>query len=108
LSAEAKQWWGDVCEAYSLEPHHLKLLQAACEAWDAAQRARLTIAKEGQIYMDRYGCPKPHPCTVVERDSRIGFARLVRELGLDDDQASPSGRPAHPNSKRAVYFSGNN
>jgi phage terminase small subunit len=106
LSPEAKRWWGEVIDAYDLKAHELLLLQSAAECWDRQQEARATLAKEGSFYRDRYGCPKPHPCTVVERDSRIGFARLVRELGLADDQSAPPARSPHLNSGKIKHFHG--
>jgi hypothetical protein len=52
--------------------------------------------KGGLTYEDRFGCPRARPEIAVERDSRIGFARLVRELGLDvnnpDDARPPRGK----------------
>ena len=48
------------------------------------------------IYVDRFGKPRKHPAVDVARDARIGFARLVRELGLDagdpDAARPPRGR----------------
>jgi hypothetical protein len=34
LSPSARQWWETTVETYLLEPHHVKLLQLACEARD--------------------------------------------------------------------------
>lgn len=72
---------------YELESHHLLLLQAACEAWDRMQQARVAIKRDGAYLPDRYGVRKPHPAIGVERDSRVAFARLVRELDLDGEPA---------------------
>lgn len=41
-------------EEYSLEPHHLKLLARAAEAWDRGERAREAIAEHGLTYEDRF------------------------------------------------------
>jgi phage terminase small subunit len=64
----------------------------ACEAHDRATEATETIEAEGAYYQDRFGCPKAHPAVAVERDARVLFARLVRELDLDGDVA-PDPRP---------------
>jgi phage terminase small subunit len=64
----------------------------AGEAFDRATEARETIEAEGTYFKDRFGCPKAHPAVAVERDARVLFARLVRELDLDGDVA-PDPRP---------------
>jgi P27 family predicted phage terminase small subunit len=91
LSAEAREWWCHVVQEYQLEEHHLKLLRLAAEAWDRAQQARVALAKYGMTYTDRFGAPHPRPEIAVERDSRVGFARVVRELGFD--VSNPESRP---------------
>jgi P27 family predicted phage terminase small subunit len=85
LSLATRKWWRQVVEEYQLETHHLKVLQAACEAWDRLQEARERVGVDGAIISDRFGQLRPHPAIAIERDSRIAFARLVRELCLDDD-----------------------
>lgn len=93
LNKATKEWFEEVARSYELEPHHVKLLTLAAEAWDRGQEARRTLKREGTYYKDRYGCPKAHPAVAVERDSRIVFARLLRELALDvsmpDDPRPP-------------------
>ena len=69
-------------ENYDLEPHHLRLLEAACSAWDRLTEARETLARDGTYTEGRYGL-RAHPAVAVERDSRLAFARLLRELDLD-------------------------
>jgi len=85
-------WYRRVCGDYKLEPHHLRLLQLCCEAWDRAQEARETIVKEGAIYHTRFDEPRPHPSIAIERDSMTTFARLLRELNLDAEDP-PDSRP---------------
>jgi phage terminase small subunit len=69
-----------------MAPHHLKILQAACEAWDRAQLARIAVASQGLTFTDAGGTIRAHPAVAVERDSRTLFARLVRELNLDEEE----------------------
>lgn len=85
LAKPTRAWWSLVVRDYGLEEHHVRLLTAACEAWDRAQEARELLAAEGIVTRDRFGQPKPHPAVAIERDSRIGFARLLRELDLDGE-----------------------
>ena len=84
LSKCAASWWQDVTADYSLEAHHLKLLQAACEAWDTMQAARRALSDHGGLtFTDASGNIKAHPAVAMQRDARVAFARLVRELDLD-------------------------
>jgi P27 family predicted phage terminase small subunit len=85
LRAETKAWWREVVSGFELESHHLHLLRLAAEAWDRGQEAREILAKEGLTYEDRFGQPRSRPEVAIERDARISFARLLRELALDVD-----------------------
>src|SRR5512133_1078056 len=85
LKPATKRWFRAVTEQFVLEDHHLKLLQAAGEAWDRAEEARVTLEVEGSYYRDRFNAPRPHPALRIENDCRICFARLLRELDLDID-----------------------
>src|SRR5580704_95807 len=92
LSLRAKRWWAQVVSDYELQPHHLLLLTKCAESWDRAEEAREVLDREGMTYQDRFGQPKLRPEIAVERDSRLSFARLLRELCLDVD-APPEARP---------------
>lgn len=84
LSPEAAGWWRDVTTDYDLAPHHVRLLQAACEAWDVMRAARLALADHGGLtFTDTNGSIRAHPAVAMQRDARVAFARLVRELDLD-------------------------
>jgi len=85
LSLATRKWWRLIVEEYELGSHHLKVLQAACEAWDRQQEARQRLAEDGAYLPDRFGQLRAHPAVAVERDSRIAFIRAVRELALDED-----------------------
>lgn len=79
---------------FLLEPHHVKLLTLAAEAWDRCQQARELLDAEGLTYLDRFHAPRARPEVAVERDSRIAFARLLRELGLDIEAPAETPRAA--------------
>ena len=76
-------WWSSVQNEYVLEAHHVRILTLAAEAWDRGQEAREILDREGLTYLDRFGAPRARPEVAIERDSRVAFARLLRELGLD-------------------------
>ncbi len=83
LKPATRRWWSSVVRDYELEPHHTRILQLAGEAWDRCEQARKAIDEHGLTFIDRFGCPRTRPEAAVERDSRIAFARLIRELDLD-------------------------
>jgi P27 family predicted phage terminase small subunit len=104
LQPETKRWWNNVLSTYVLEEHHRRLLQAACEAWDSMQTARAAIAVHGMTFVDRFGAPRTRPEVAIERDARLAFARLVRELDLDvEPPTNGDSRPPalRSNSRRA-------
>ena len=83
LQPTTRRWYQAVLDEYQLEPHHRKLLLLAAEAWDRCQQAREALAEYGIVYADRFGAPHARPEVGIERDSRLAFARLIRELALD-------------------------
>jgi P27 family predicted phage terminase small subunit len=85
LSAASRRWYRQVADEFVLEAHHLKVLQAAAEAWDRMQQAQREIAVRGLLIEDRFGVPKANPAVNIERDARTAFLRAVRELDLDLD-----------------------
>jgi phage terminase small subunit len=101
LRPETQRWFEHVTAEFELEQHHVRLLTLASEAWDRGVQAREAIEKHGLTVEDRFGFPRPRPEIAVERDSRIGFSRLVRELDLDTDATPDSHRPpALPSNRR--------
>ena len=93
LQPKTRKWVNSVLGEYELESHHAKLLTLAAEAWDRCQEARRTLAAEGCTYINRFNEPRAHPCVAIERDSRIAYARLLRELALDVNEPPESPRP---------------
>jgi len=93
LRPDTAGWWLSVAADYALEPHHLRILTLAAESWDRGVEAREAIARHGCVYVDRFDQPRARPEVAMERDARIAFARLVRELALDVDAPGESNRP---------------
>ena len=82
LSKHAKGFWRWANNEYQLTEDDLHLLTMACEALDRCIQARKLLKKRGLTYTDRFGQPKSRPEIAIERDSRLAFARLVKQLGL--------------------------
>ena len=100
LEAETAKWYLHVLSEYDLEPHHRRLLTLACEAWDSCVQARTVLSKEGLTYLDRFKAPRARPEVAIERDNRLAFARLIRELDLDVETPSVPSRPPGLRSNR--------
>ena len=83
LAAATRRWWLHVVSSYELETHHVSLLTLAGEALDRADQARRALEKHGLTFTDRWDAPHSRPEVAIERDSRLAFARLLRELALD-------------------------
>lgn len=96
LSDDAAAWWRSVVADYDLEPHHVRLLTLAAQAWDRAEEARIHLQIFGTVFIDRWQQPKARPEVAIERDSRIAFARLLREMGLE---SAPADAPRPPSLK---------
>src|SRR5262245_15539765 len=94
LSPETRKWFAGIVQDFVLESHHVRLLTLAAEAWDRCQAARAIIDRDGMTYTDRFNAPRARPEIAVERDSRLAFARCLRELALDGGQGPElSARP---------------
>jgi phage terminase small subunit len=91
LSADTKTWWLAVIAENDLEPHQLRTLQCAGEAWDRYQQARQGLATGGLTFADDKGMIRSRPEISIERDSRIAFVRCMRELNLKTGPPPSSG-----------------
>jgi P27 family predicted phage terminase small subunit len=100
LNSETAAWWRAVVSDFELEPHHRRLLQAACEAWDRCQQARAAISDHGLTFTDERGMVRSRPEVQIERDSRTAFMRAVRELDLESDGPREVFRPPALRSNR--------
>ena len=93
LSQESRKFWNEILKIYELQPHHAKILEAACRCWDRILEARLTVEKESPYFKDRFGQVKAHPALEIESKNKNLFMRLVRELGFDLQSPSDSRPP---------------
>jgi P27 family predicted phage terminase small subunit len=91
LGSEGAAYWRKVVKHWELDPHQPAILREACKCLDNIAAAEQRLAKDGPILVDRFGQAKAHPATLLVRDYRGLFARLVRELGLS--AATEDSRP---------------
>ena len=100
LRSATRQWFAAVLDDFELDDHHVRLLTLAAESWDRGEMARESIAEHGMTFLDRFGSPRARPEVAIERDSRIAFARLLRELDLDVDLPTETRPPALRGNRR--------
>ena len=84
LQADTQKWIRGIVSDYTLESHHEKLLIAAGEALDRMHQAQIEIRQAGAYFTSSKGDIRPHPALKIEHDCSIRFARMIRELNLDD------------------------
>jgi len=100
LAAETAAWWLHVHAEFSLEQHHVRLLTLAAEAWDRCGQARALIDADGPVTVTPDGGLMAHPAVAIERDARLAFARVLRELDLDATAPPERARPPGLHSNR--------
>jgi phage terminase small subunit len=100
LRKETKLWFQGVLDDFILEPHHIRLLTVAAEAWDRTQQAREILRKRGLTYQDRFGAPRARPEAAIQRDMMVVFMRALRELDLDIEPPAETPRPPGLHSNR--------
>ena len=59
------------------------LLDLGSHCLDRIEQCEKVIDKEGPFILDRFKVLKEHPAIKVEREQKIVFCRIMRELNLD-------------------------
>lgn len=104
LQPATRAWWRSVVDRWELDEHHVRLLTLACEAWDRGREARALLERDGLTLPTRDGGQKRHPAVAIESESRIAFARLLRELDLDVE--APPAEASRPPMLRSIRGGG--
>lgn len=92
LEPDTIAWIDGVLRDFQLEGHHRRLLILAGESFDRSRQARRAIDKHGLTFKGPSG-PRARPEVAIERDSKVAFARLLREIGLDIEPPNDAPRP---------------
>lgn len=91
LESATQEWFSSVVGEYQMEPHHIKLLTAACECWDRMEAARAAVAEKGLTMVDpKTLAEKARPEVNIERDSKIIYEAIA---GAKFERAAPDSRP---------------
>ena len=85
LQLQTRQWWTAVVKKHKLSEPPCRLLTLAGEAWDRSTAARCSLEQQGLIFLDRFGQPRPRPEVNIEKDAKLLFARLLRELQISHE-----------------------
>jgi P27 family predicted phage terminase small subunit len=94
LSTEAKGWWERIVGRWELDDAALLILEGALEAFDRMREAQAVLKKEGVVTTDRFGKPRQHPATLVERDAKNALLKGIKALGLELEPLND--RPGRP------------
>jgi P27 family predicted phage terminase small subunit len=83
LSERSKKLWRELIGGRVKSPERVALFQAALEALDRADQARMILAKEGLTFeTENTGTVHVHPVAKIEKDARAAFARIWSQLAL--------------------------
>ena len=73
--------WAEICDLLNCVP---VFVEAGWEGMiQAVADGQYDAAADGITITDRFDQVKPHPATVIERDSKLTLLRHVKALGLD-------------------------
>lgn len=65
------------------EVHDFERLNLACHCLDRVHECQAILATEGLFIKDRFEISKPHPGIEIEKNQKVLFIRILRELNLD-------------------------
>jgi len=93
LSTEAQALRRKIVQAFEIDdPAGQLLLDQAMESFDRIRQAQAQIICDGLTITDRFGQPKPHPASFIERDARTALVRCLRSLNLDVEVPQAKGK----------------
>lgn len=80
LGKSGRKWVKNIAKRLEIKPEQEESLYQAAHCLDRIQEARDIIDKEGIVAVDRFGQPKTHPATIVEKDNKALFSRMVKDV----------------------------
>lgn len=73
--------------------HDFKRLDLSCSCLDRIEECRTEIEKDGLFILDRFNQRKENPAAKAEREQKVIFIRILRELNLDFQEPAESRPP---------------
>ena len=103
LGTAGKQWKRKVLKEYVfIKTHDLTRLDMAAQIMDRLKICDAEIEEKGAFITTPTGHFKENPALKSERDLKIVFCRIIRELCLDDEE--PEGeRPPRLNERGGTW-----
>ena len=76
------------------ETHDFARIDLAAHTWDEIIECHKVIKSQGMFIEDRFGQLKENPALKTERDLKVVFCRILRELNLDIEPGKESRLPS--------------
>jgi len=90
---KARNWILAFTQTYECSETDMVLVFLIADAIQLADDAQKVLDVTGMTYQDRYFQPKKRPEVDILNQNRVAIAKLLRELGMSDDETAEMTRP---------------
>jgi hypothetical protein len=87
LGETGRKWAERVVKSFKFSDHEIEAVWQAAGCLDRITEAQKGIAENGAVVENRHHELKANPSVALERDNKILFCRLCRELNLFEGKA---------------------
>jgi phage terminase small subunit len=91
--AGRRAWAKFHAEFNLLGVHDMERTRLACKCLDDEAAFVETVSAEGRYVTDRWNQKKEHPAAKAARECRMLFCRIVRDMGVDIQEAKETRPP---------------
>ena len=85
LALAGRRLWADIVAAFDLRADELVILGQAARMLDELDLMGAALAAQGPVVAGSTGQPRPNALLGECRQHRIALARLLAQIGVDDD-----------------------
>ena len=86
LSKKAKEWMERVAQTYEWNAEQLDLLKMAASCLDRIIESQKILKLSGSYFVDKAGATKMHPALKVELTNKTLFLKILKQLGLSENE----------------------